>query len=33
VARALLGKGVGDEIEIDLPEGRLEVAITGIIYG
>jgi transcription elongation factor GreB len=32
VARALLGKGVGDEIEIDLPEGRLEVAITGIIY-
>jgi transcription elongation factor GreB len=32
VARALLGKGVGDEVAIDLPDGRMEVEITTILY-
>lgn len=33
VARALLGKGVGDEVAIDVPDGRMEVEITTIHYG
>ena len=33
VARALLGKGVGDVVAIDLPDGRMEVEITAILYG
>ena len=33
VARALLGQGVGDEVAIDLPDGRIEVEITTILYG
>ena len=32
VARALLGKEVGEEVTIDLPDGRLEVEITTIKY-
>lgn len=32
VARALLGRGLDDEVAIDLPEGRREVAITAIAY-
>ena len=33
VARALLGKGGGDVVAIDLPDGRMEVEITAILYG
>jgi transcription elongation factor GreB len=32
VARALLGKSVGDEVAIDLPDGRMEVEIATIEY-
>jgi transcription elongation factor GreB len=33
VARALLGKAAGDEVTIDLPDGRMEVEISTILYG
>jgi len=33
LARALLGKAVGDELEVDLPGGRTEFEVIAVSYG